>query len=136
MSEDLTKNKPDVEDEKLTLLLKIVRKLESHHTILVQIVDRLDKLSARVDAIETLLTVVETRLDALETRLTVVETRLDAVEARLQSLEKTVRHSEHYLGRGQSVLNDAILKIPIGLLDIDERFQRLEPRLSPANSQT
>jgi hypothetical protein len=129
MSEDLTNKTSDVEGDKLTLILTIVRKLESHGAILAQIIDRLDKLTARVDA-------VETRLNIIETRLNIIETRLDAVEVRLQSLEKSVRHSQQFLGRGQSVLNDAILKIHIGLLDIDERFQRLEPRLDPTNSQT
>jgi chromosome segregation ATPase len=129
MSEDLTKKVPDVEGDKLTLILTIVRRIESHSTTLVQVIDRLEKLTVRVDAIET-------RLNAIETRLNAIESRLDAVDMGLQSLEQTVRRSVHHLGRGQSVLNDAILKIHIGLLDIDERFQRLEPRTSPTNSQT
>lgn len=122
MSEDLTKKVVDAEGDKLTLILTIVRKLESHGAMLVQVLDRLDQLA---DGFEKLVL-----------RVNAVETRLDAVEVRLQSLEQTVRRSVHNLGRGQTVLNDAILKIHIGFLDIDERLQGLERRTSPANSQT
>lgn len=143
MSEDLTKHSADPELDKLTLILRIVRKLESHGDMLSNIINRLDKLAdsvdkltSRVDAVETRLNSVEARLDTIEARLDTIETRLDAVESRLQSVEQTVRRSVHALGRGQTVLNDAILKIHVGFLDIDERLQGLEPRTSPANSQT
>lgn len=150
MSEDLTKHSADPELDKLTLILRIVRKLETHGDMLAQVIERLDKLTdgldkltdrfdkltSRVDAVETRLNSVEARLGAVETRLDTIETRLDAVETRLQSIEQTVRRSVHALGRGQTVLNDAILKIHVGFLDIDERLQGLEPRTSPANSQT
>lgn len=90
MSEDLTKKVPDPEADKLTLILNIVRTIESHGAILLQIIERLDKLTARVDAIESRLTAIETRLDAIETRIGAIETRLNGFETRLQSLEQSV----------------------------------------------
>lgn len=129
MSEDLTKKNPDTDSDQLTLILTIVQKLDKHQTILSLIVDRLGLLSTRVDDIER-------RLDALDTRVGVVESRLDGIEARLQSLEQTIKRSVQHLGRGQTVLNDAILKIHIDFLDIDERLQGLEPAQKAANSST
>ncbi|HEX2268205.1 MAG TPA: hypothetical protein VHH35_01645 [Pyrinomonadaceae bacterium] len=136
MSEDLTNNVADTDESKLTLILTIVRKLETHGAILVQLLDRLDRLADSFDKLALRVDAVETRLTAVETRLDAVETRLDAVEVRLQSLEQTLRRSVHNLGRGQSVLNDAILKIHIGFLDIDERLQGLERRPNSAKPLT
>ncbi|HKR14711.1 MAG TPA: hypothetical protein VJT15_21765 [Pyrinomonadaceae bacterium] len=129
MSKDLTQKSADPELDKLTLILRIVRKLETHGALLVQVIERLDKFGERFDKLTA-------RVDALETRLNVIETRLDAIEGRLQILEQTVKRSVHNLGRGQAVLNDAILKIHISFLDIDERLQGLDARTSLANSQT
>jgi len=122
MSEDLTNKTPDRDGDLFTLILTIVRKLDKHETILTQILDRLGKLESRVDAVET--------------RLAVVEKRLDTIEERLESFEQTIKLSVHYVDRGQSVLNDSILKIHVGLLDMDERLRSLEPQRKPTNSST
>jgi hypothetical protein len=143
MSEDLTKKTAETDSDRLKLILTLVQRidsqgkvLENHGKILTEIRDGLGKLTARFGVVETLLEAVERRLDVLETRLNIIVSRLDGVEARLDSFEKTITRSAHYLGRGQTVLNDAILKIHIGFLDIEERLQGLEPRLNPTNSQT
>ena len=143
MSDDLTKKTPDTESDLLTLILTIVKKLDKHETILVQILDRLGKLESRVDAVERRLDAlerrlnsVETRLDAVETRLGVVDSRLDVIEARLGGFEQTFKRSVHNLDRGQMVLNDAVRKINIAFLDVNERLQRLEPQNKPTNSST
>ena len=144
MSEDLTKNNQDTDTDRLKLILTIVQRidsqgkiLETQGKILNEITDGLGKLTARIGAVETRLEAIERRLDVLETRLNIVVSRLDSVEARLDSFEKTITRSAHYLGRGQTVLNDAILKIHIGFLDIDERLQSLEPQhQKPINSST
>jgi predicted nucleic acid-binding Zn-ribbon protein len=136
MNEDLTKHNQDSESERLKLILTLVQKLQDYGPILAQIRNGVDALTSRIDAIEKRLDAIEKRLDILDTRLGVVESRLDSIEGRLQSLEKTVTRSVHHLDRGQSVLNDAILKINIGFLDFNERFQRLEPQQKLANSST
>jgi len=115
MSEDLTKKTPDTESDLLTLILTIVKKLDKHETILTLILDRLDKLTSRVERLEI---------------------RVYAIEARFESFERTIKHSVHNLEGGQLVLNDAIRKINIGFLDVNERLQRLEPQNKPTNSQT
>ena len=122
MSEDLTKKTSDTETGQLKLILTLVQKLQDYGPILKEIRDGVARLTSRVDALET-------RLDA-------VEKRLDGIEGRLQVLEKTVKRSVDYLGRGQTVLNDAILKIHIGFLDVEERLHRLEPQHKQANSST
>ena len=136
MSEDLTKHDEDIESERLKLILTLVEKLEDYGPILTEIRDDVRSLSSRVDALISRVDALETRIDVLDTRLGIVESRLDSIEGRLQSLEKTVARSVHHLDRGQSILNDAILKINIGFLGIDERLQRLEPQQKQANSQT
>ncbi|HEU4434158.1 MAG TPA: hypothetical protein VFR51_12320 [Pyrinomonadaceae bacterium] len=150
MSEDLTKKTPDPDGDLFTLILTIIRRLDKqetiltqivdrlakHETILTQILDRLDTLESRVAALESRVGALESRVDAVETRLAVVEKRLDTIEERLESFEQTIKLSVHYVDRGQSVLNDSILKIHVGLLDMDERLRSLEPQRKPTNSQT
>ena len=143
MSEDLTKNNQDTDSDRLKLILVIVQRidsqgkvLENHGKILNEIKDGLGKLTTRVGGVETRLEGVERRLDILETRLNVVVTHLDSYEGRLESIEKNLTQSANYLGRGQTVLNDAILKIHIGLLDVNDRLQALERQHKPTNSQT
>ena len=122
MSEDLTKKDSDTDSERLKLILTLVQKLQGYGEILTQIRDSLRSLTSRVDAVET--------------RLDVVESRLDSIEGELQSLKKTMQRSVQSLGRGQTILNDAILKIHIGFLHMDERLRGLEPQHKPTNSQT
>jgi hypothetical protein len=112
MSEDLTKNNQDIESERLTLILNIVKKLDKHETILTLILDRLDKLTEAS------------------------QIRLYAIDARLESLERTIKRSVDNLESGHTVFNDAIRKINIGFLDVNERLQRLELPNKPSNSQT
>ena len=88
MSEDLTQKPLDADSDKLTLILTIVRKLETYGSTLGQVINRLNVIETRLDAIET-------RLDRIETRLDAIETRLDAFENRLQNLEQTVKRSVH-----------------------------------------
>jgi hypothetical protein len=115
MSEDLTPKTPDIESDRLTLILNIVKKLDKHETILTLILDRLDKLTSRAEASQI---------------------RLYAIDARLESLERTIKRSMDNLESGQTVFNDAIRKINIGFLDVNERLQRLELPNKPTNSQT
>jgi hypothetical protein len=115
MSEDLTKNNQDIESERLTLILNIVIKLDKHETILTLILDRLDKLTSGAEASQI---------------------RLYAIDARLESLERTIKRSVDNLESGHTVFNDAIRKINIGFLDVNERLQRLELPNKPSNSQT
>jgi len=115
MSEDLTKKTPDTESDQLTLIRNIVKKLDKHETILTLILDRLDKLTSRAEA---------------------AQIRLYAIDARLESLERTIKRSVDNLESGQTVFNDAIRKINIGFLDVNERLQRLEPQNKPTNSST
>jgi len=129
MSEDLTKNVLDTNTEAINLILTIVKRIESHETILTQIMARLEKHG-------TILIQILGRIDALETRVGVVESRLDAIDVRLRSLEQTMKRSVHSLERGQTVLNDAILKINVGFLDVNERLQGLEPQQKRSNSST
>jgi flagellin-like hook-associated protein FlgL len=136
MSEDLTKKVLATDSEKINLILTIVKKLESHETLLTQIIDALGSHGAILTQILDRLDKLTYRVDAVETRLGIVESRFDAIDVRLQGLEQTMKRSVHNLDRGQSVLNDAILKIHVGFLDIDERLQGLEPRTSPAKSST
>jgi hypothetical protein len=136
MSDDLTPKTPDADSDLLTLILTIVKKLDKHETILVHIADRLGKMESRIDALEQRLIAVETRLDAVETRLGIVDSRLDVIEVRLGGFEQTFKRSVHNLDRSQMVLNDAIRKINIGFLDVNERLQRLELPNKPTNSQT
>lgn len=135
MSEDLTKKTSDPDGDLFSQILTIVRKLDSNETILTQIFDRLGKHETILTQILDRLTELESRVDA-ETRVGVVETRLHAIGGGLHVLEKTLKRSVHHLDRGQSVLNDAILKINIGFLDINERLQSLEPQHKPTNSST
>jgi hypothetical protein len=136
MTEDLTKEVPDADSDKLSLILKIVKRIESHETILTQIISRLDHHGTILAQILDRLGKLTSRVDSVETRLGVVDGRLDEIEMRLGSLEQTVRRSVHELGRGQTVLNDVILKIHIGFRDIDDRLQGFEPQQKPTNSST
>jgi chromosome segregation ATPase len=95
MSEDLTKISADPELDKLTLILRIVQKLETHGDILVQIIGRLDKLTDlvdkltnRVDKLTDRVDKLTLRIEAVEVRLNVIEARLDGIDLRLQSLEQ------------------------------------------------
>lgn len=115
MSDDLTPKTPDTESDRLTLIVNIVKKLDKHETILNLILDRLDKLTSGAEASQI---------------------RLYAIDARLESVERTIKRSVDNLESGRMVLNDAIRKINIGFLDVNERLQRLEPQQKPTNSST
>ncbi|HEU4869836.1 MAG TPA: hypothetical protein VFT08_03150 [Pyrinomonadaceae bacterium] len=86
MSDDLTKKTPDIESDRVTLLVNIVKKLDKHESILTQIVERLGKH-------ETILTLILDRLEKLTSRVEALEIRLYTIDARFESLERTITRS-------------------------------------------
>ena len=116
MSENLTEKLPKSDSEKLTLILTTVQGFE----------DRIQSLEQQVD---------EKRYDTRP-----IWEKLVSDIGRLQeSLRKEtheIKGSLRNLSRGQSVLNDAILKVHVDLLDIDERLQALEETHHQQSSQT
>ena len=116
MSEDFTSKLPKNDSEKLTLILQTVQAFEG----------RIQDLEQQAE---------EKRYDTRP-----IWEKLVADIAQLQeSIRKETREikgSLHKLSRGQSVLNDAILKVHVDLLDIDERLQALEGSHNQQNSTT
>ena len=116
MSEDFTQKLPKNDSEKLTLILETVQAFEG----------RIQDLEQQAQ---------EKRYNTRP-----IWEKLVADIAQLQeSLRKETREikgSLRNLTRGQSVLNDAILKVHVDLLDIDERMQALEGIRNQQNSST
>jgi len=116
MSEDFTQKLPKNDSDKLTLILETVQAFEG----------RIQDLEQQAET------------KRYDTRP--IWEKLVADIAQLQeSLRKETREikgSLRNLSRGQSVLNDAILKVHVDLLDIDERLQALEGVRNPSNSST
>src|SRR5215213_1186879 len=116
MSEDLTAKLPKSDSEKLTLILTSVQGFE----------DRIQSLEQQVE---------EKRYDTRP----IWEKLVSDIAQLQESLRKETREikgSLRNLSRGQSVLNDAILKVHVDLLDIDERLQALEGSHNQQNSST
>ena len=116
MSENLTEKLPKSDGEKLTLILTTVQGFE----------DRIQSLEQQVD---------EKRYDTRP----IWEKLVSDIGQLQESLRKEtceIEGSLRNLSRGQSVLNDAILKVHVDLLDIDERLQALEATHTQSNSQT
>ena len=116
MSEDLTAKLPKTDSDKLTLILETVQAFEG----------RIQDPEQQAE---------QKRYDTRP-----IWEKLVADIAQLQeSLRKETREikgSLRSLSRGQSVLNDAILKVHVDLLDIDERLQALEGIHNQQNSTT
>ena len=116
MSEDFTQKLPKNDSDKLTLILETVQAFEG----------RIQDLEQQAET------------KRYDTRP--IWEKLVADIAQLQeSLRKETREikgSLRNLSRGQSVLNDAILKVHVDLLDIDERLQALEGIRNQQNSST
>jgi chromosome segregation ATPase len=116
MSEDLTGTLPRSDSDKLTLILKTVQAFE----------DRIHDLEQQAE---------ERRYDTRP-----IWEKLVADIAQLQESIRTetreIKVSLRTLSRGQSVLNDTILKVHVDLRDIDERLQALEDSYNQQNSST
>jgi chromosome segregation ATPase len=116
MSEDLTAKLTKNDSEKLTLILETVQAFEG----------RIQDLEQQAQ---------EKRYNTRP-----LWEKLVADIAQLQdSLGKETREikgSLRNLSRGQSVLNDTILKVHVDLVDIDERLQALEGTHNQQNSST
>src|SRR5690242_800155 len=116
MSENLTEKLPKSDSEKLTLILTTVQGFE----------DRIQSLEQQVD---------EKRYDTRPIWEKLVSD-IGQLQESLRKETREIKGSLRNLSRGQSVLNDAILKVHVDLLDIDERLQALEATHTQSNSQT
>ncbi|HEX6719627.1 MAG TPA: hypothetical protein VF088_21160 [Pyrinomonadaceae bacterium] len=116
MSEDLTDKLPKSDSEKLTLILTTVQGFE----------DRIQSLEQQAD---------EKRHD---TRPIWEKLVADIAQLHKSLAEETreIKRSLCNLSRGQTVLNDAILKVHIDLVEIDERLHSLEGADDQQNSST
>ena len=116
MSENLTDKLPKNDSEKLTLILTTVQGFE----------DRIQSLEQQVE---------EKRYDTRPIWEKLVSDIAQLQES-LRTESREIKGSLRNLSRGQSVLNDTILKVHVDLLDIDERLQALEVTPNQQNSQT
>ena len=116
MSENLTDKLPKSDSEKLTLILTTVQGFE----------DRIQSLEQQAE---------EKRYDTRPIWEKLVSDIAQLQESlRTETLE--IKRSLRNLSRGQTVLNDGILKVHVDLLEIDERLQALEATHNQPNSQT
>ena len=116
MSEDLTQKLPKSDSEKLTLILTTVQAFE----------DRVQRLEQQV---------AEKRYDTrpIWEKLVIDIAQLqESVHKETREIKRSLRD----LSRGQSVLNDAILKVHVDLVEIDERLHALEGTQQQPNSST
>jgi len=116
MSENLTDKLPKSDSEKLTLILTTVQGFE----------DRIHSLEQQVE---------EKRYDTRPIWEKLVSDIAQLQES-LRVETREIKGSLRNLSRGQTVLNDAILKVHVDLLEIDERLQALEATHNQLNSQT
>jgi len=116
VSEDLTKRLPKSDSEKLTLILTSVKAFE----------DRIQLLEQQA---------YEKRYDTRPIWEKLVADIADLKKS-LENDTREIKRSLRDLFRGQTVLNEAILKVHIDLVDIDERLQRLEGPHNQQNSTT
>jgi hypothetical protein len=116
MSEDLTDRLPKSDSDKLTLILASVQGFE----------DRIHRLEEQAD---------QKRYDTRPIWEKLVND-IDQLRISLHAESREIKRSLRDLSRGQTVLNDAILKIHVDFLDIDERLQVLEGVCSQSNSST
>ena len=116
MSEDLTDKLPKTDSEKLTSILETVQAFES------RIHDLEEQAAAK-------------RYDTRPIWEKLVADIAQLKES-LHTETREIKRSLRDLSRGQSVLNDAVLKVHIDLRDIDERLQALESTHNQQNSQT
>jgi uncharacterized coiled-coil DUF342 family protein len=116
MSENLTDKLPKSDSEKLTLILTTVQGFE----------DRIQSLEQQVE---------EKRYDTRPIWEKLVSDIAQLQES-LRIETREIKGSLRSLSRGQTVLNDAILKVHVDLLEIDERLQALETTRNRPNSQT
>lgn len=116
MSEDLTAKLPKTDSDKLTLILETVQAFEG----------RIQDLEQRAE---------QKRYDTRPIWEKLVAD-IGQLQESLRKETREIKGSLRSLSRGQSVLNDAILKVHVDLLDIDERLQALEGIHNQQNSQT
>ena len=116
VSEDFTAKLPKSDSEKLTLILTSVQGFE----------DRIQSLEQQVG---------EKRYDTRPIWEKLVSDIAQLQES-LRAETREIKGSLRNLSRGQTVLNDAILKVHVDLLDIDERLRALEVTGDRQNSQT
>ena len=116
MSENLTDKLPKSDSEKLTLILTTVQGFE----------DRIQTLEQQVEG------------KRYDTR-PIWEKLVSDIAQLQESLgieTREIKGSLRNLSRGQTVLNDAIHKVHVDLLEIDERLQALEATHNRPNPQT
>ena len=116
MSEDLTDKLPKSDSEKLTLILTSVQGFE----------DRIQSLEQQVQ---------EKRYDTRPI-WEKLENDIGQLQESLRTETGEIKGALRSLSRGQSVLNDTILKVHVDLLDIDERLRALESIREQQNSST
>jgi chromosome segregation ATPase len=116
LSENLTEKLPKSDSEKLTLILTTVQSFE----------DRIQNLEKQVE---------EKRYDTRPIWEKLVSD-ISQLQESLRTETGEIKGSLRSLSRGQTVLNDTILKVHVDLLDIDERLQALEATHNQQNSQT
>jgi chromosome segregation ATPase len=116
MSEDLTGKLPKSDSDKLTLILKTVQAFEG----------RIQDLEQQAE---------EKRYDTRPIWEKLVAD-IGQLQESLRKETSEIKGSLRNLSRGQSVLNDAILKVHVDLRDIDERLQALEGTHNQQNSST
>src|SRR6185369_11474582 len=116
MSEDFTQKLPKNDSDKLTLILETVQAFEG----------RIQDLEQQA----------ETKRYDTRPILEKLVADIAQLQESLRKETREIKGSLRNLSRGQSVLNDAILKVHVDLLDIDERLQALEATHNQQNSQT
>ena len=127
MSNDLTKKLPTGDSENITLILTLVRSIES----------RIDRLERRLDDFERWLNSLEKKVDErLHDTRPIWQKVVDDI-AQLQEGQTRLESDVHGISLKLDVLNDTMLNVQAKQKDVDARVRALErPPQNPTNSQT
>ena len=130
MSEDLTKKLPESDSEKLTIVLTIVRNLETR-------IDRLEEQAEerRYDTRplwEKLQADIADLKESVHFKIAEIKSEVGQIKSETVEIKRSLRD----VSRKQSVLNDSFLQVHADLRVIDERLLALENTHNQQNSQT
>ncbi len=133
MSEDLTKDLPSSDGDKLTQILAAVQRLDS----------RVERLDLRVERLDSRVEHLDSTVEHLDSRVEHLESAVDRLDSRLSGLEQKVDERLHdtrpiwekvigdiaELQAGQQRLIEGQQRLEQGQQRLEERQQHFEERL-------